>query len=382
MRVLHLFSNSKWTGPAEPALRLCLTLRERGVTVDFACAPKRANRENMIVDTARAHGLEPLSGFHLSKHRNPLLNWLDCCALKRYLRDTAYDLVHCHLDNDHEIALCATRHDGPPVVRSLYTGDGMPATRRHRRLALGSEALIEPSEMAAQADQALFGLSPDRCFVIANAVDVERFNPRRTLPDSRKKLGIPSNAFVLGIVARMQPHRHYDDLFDAFARFVRVAPESRLVVIGRGSRQEQVAFAPIRRLKLDSHVLFTGYITNDEYVATLAALDIGVFLQPGTDGACRAVRELMAMGKPTIVADRGMLREIVTHGHNGIVTDGSPEALCRAMEMLYNDVESRRQYAANAQDAAHARYALPAQADAVIGVYEHVLRTQQADAAR
>ncbi len=382
MRVLHLFSNSKWTGPAEPALRLCLTLREKGVMVDFACAPKRANRENMIVDTARAHGLEPLNGFYLSKHRNPLLNWLDGRALKRHLRNTMYDLVHCHLDNDHAIALCATRRGGPPVVRSLYTGDGMPETRRHRRLALGSAALIEPSKMAARADQSHFGLPSDRCFVIANAVDTERFNPNRPLPDSRKKLGMPSSAFVVGIVARMQPHRHYDDLFAGFARFVRTAPEARLVVIGRGSRQDEVAFTPVRRLNLERHVLFTGYISDDAYVGALAALDVGLFLQPGTDGACRAVREIMAMGKPTIVADRGMLREIVTHKHNGIVTDGSPEALCRAMEALYRDVEMRRHYAANARDVAHTRYTLPAQADAVIAVYEHLLRTQPAGTTR
>ncbi len=31
MRVLHLFSNAKWTGPAEPALNLCVALRRAGV---------------------------------------------------------------------------------------------------------------------------------------------------------------------------------------------------------------------------------------------------------------------------------------------------------------------------------------------------------------
>lgn len=374
MRVLHLFSNSKWTGPAEPALRLCLALRELGVAVDFACAPKRANRENMIVDTARAHQLEPLSAFHLSKHRNLLLNWLDCRALRRHLAATYYDFVHCHLDNDHEIALCATRGGGPPVVRTLYTGVGMPATRRHRRLAQGSAALIEPSEAAARADQRQFGIVPEYCFVVPNAVDTTRFNPDRPLPDMRKEWGSSDDVFMLGIVARMQPHRHYQDLFEAFARFRRIAPEARLVVIGRGSRQDQVAFAPVRRLQIENAVHFTGYIAGDAYVGALAALDVGLYLQPGTDGTCRAVREMMAMGTPVIVADRGMLREIVTHECNGMVTDGSPAALCQAMETLYNDAQTRRRYANNAYATARAAYALPVQAAAVRAVYEELLR--------
>ena len=32
IRVLHLFSNTKWTGPAEPALNLCVALRKIGVS--------------------------------------------------------------------------------------------------------------------------------------------------------------------------------------------------------------------------------------------------------------------------------------------------------------------------------------------------------------
>lgn len=376
MRVLHLFSNSKWTGPAEPALRLCLALRDKGVNLDFACAPKSPSRANMVVDMARAHDLEPLDIMYLTKHKNPLLNWLDARALRGRLDNCAYDLLHCHLDNDHDIALDAVRGGGPPVVRSLYTGDGMPMTRRHRRFARCSAALIEPSEMALQADRTRFRLPAERLFVVANAVDTGRFDPHRTLPNMRARLGIPGNAIVFGIVARMQRHRHYDDLFEAFARLAHTAPESRLLVIGRGTEQDRVAFAHVRRLQLEHHVHFAGYLSGDEYVGALAAFDIGLFLKPGTDGACRAVREIMAMGKPLIVADRGMLREIVAHQRNGLVTDGSPDMLCRAMITLYRDAGLRSQYAQDALKTARVRYALPVQADAVLDIYTRILRNE------
>ena len=53
MRVLHLFSNAKWTGPAEPALNLCVALRRYGVDADFACAPDAGEIE------ARPPGKKP-----------------------------------------------------------------------------------------------------------------------------------------------------------------------------------------------------------------------------------------------------------------------------------------------------------------------------------
>ena len=52
MRALHLFSNWKWTGPAELAVNICLGLRGAGVDARFACgdAPAAARAE------ARADG--------------------------------------------------------------------------------------------------------------------------------------------------------------------------------------------------------------------------------------------------------------------------------------------------------------------------------------
>ena len=37
MRVLHLFSDWKWTGPAEPALHLAIAQRDAGHEVSFIC---------------------------------------------------------------------------------------------------------------------------------------------------------------------------------------------------------------------------------------------------------------------------------------------------------------------------------------------------------
>ena len=205
------------------------------------------------------------------------------------------------------------------------------------------------------------------------AVDVARFDPARPLPDGRARLGLGEDALLIGIVARMQTHRHYEDLFAAFRRLAQEHENVHLVVVGRGTKQERVGFAPVRELGLEERVHFTGYLDGDDYAGMLAAFDAGVFLVPGTDGTCRAARELLAMSVPMVVTGRGMLPEIVCDGDDGLVCDGTPEGLHAALARICGDDALRRKMGEQARAHATAEYALEAQAAAVAAVYAHVL---------
>ena len=373
LRVLHLFSNCKWTGPAEPALNLCLALRRRGIETHFACAPEAGSSVNKVVETARDRGIEPVLDFRLNKHRNPWHNFLDRRALRRWLDAHPVDLIHCHLDNDHDIALPPARERNIPIIRSSYEGLGFTDYARHRRLLRSAALLIEPSEMAREHDLRLAGTDPARFAVVPGAIDTERFDPRRDTPDGRRWLNLPRDAFVVGIVARMQTHRHYEDLFQAVAKMAAADPLVHLVIIGRGSKQDKVGFEPVRRLGLEKTVHFTGYIDGENYVGMLKAFDAGVFLVPGSDGTCRAAREMLAMGRPVVVADRGMLREIVTDGLDGIVFDGTASGLCEALRRMRDDRALRLELGRNARRTAETRHALDVQAEAIERLYRRVV---------
>lgn len=369
MRVLHLFSNSKWTGPAEPALNLCVALRARGVEADFACAEGGGSSINKVVETARDRGLEPVTNLYLGKHRRPIQNLRARGAIARLLAAKRYDLIHCHMDNDHLVALAPARKAGIPVVRTSYHGEGFPENRRHAGLLARTARLIEPSAMALEKDVARGLIARERACVVPNAVDVHRFDPARETPDGRRWLKLPPEAFVVGIVARMQTHRHFEDLFQAFRTVVDAHPAAHLVVVGRGTKQEQVGFAPVTALGLEEHVHFPGFIEGENYVGMLRGFDAAVFLVPGSDGTCRAVREIMAMGKPVVAADRGMLREIVTHGENGIIVDGPAEGLAKALCGLAGNRVERRRMGRAAREKAVRAYSLEHQAEQVASLY-------------
>lgn len=373
MNVLHLFSNAKWTGPAEPALNLCVALRRLGVEADFACAPNAGASINKVVETARDRGIEPILRFHLSKHRNPITNAHDRRALAKFLKSKNYDLIHCHLDNDHRIALKPATRQKMPVVRSSYKGTGFHTPSTAAALLPATAALIEPSKMALENDEKMFHFPRRKMYLIPGAVDTERFDPTRELPDARRWLGIPNDAFVVGIVARLQTHRHYEEFFLAIRRLVSAVEKVHAIVVGRGTRQQTVGQDSAGALGLGARVHFPGYVDGENYVGMLKAFDVKVFLVPGTDGTCRALREAMAMGKPGVVARRGMLPEIIEHETNGLVCDGSTEALFHALHRLATHKPETRALGRAARQKALRVFSLDTQAQAVRAVYQAVL---------
>ncbi|MBI5093961.1 MAG: glycosyltransferase family 4 protein [Candidatus Hydrogenedentes bacterium] len=373
MRVLHLFSNAKWTGPAEPALNLCVALRKRGVEADFACSPDAGGNINKVVETARDRGIEPILQFHLTKYLNPLTNWSDQRALPKFLKRNPYDLIHCHMDNDHRIALNTLGKHHLPIIRSNYKGEGLQGKPPYAKWLPNTARLLEPSQIALDYDAVTYHYPREHMHLVPGAVDTERFDPSRDVPDARRWLGIPPTAFVVGIVARMQTHRRYEDFFRAARMLVDARPDTHIIVVGRGTNQDKVGKEPVKDLGLGDHVHFPGFVDGENYVGMLKAFDAKVFLVPGSDGTCRAVREAMAMAKPAVVADRGMLREIVDDGETGFVFDGSVDGLYEALHRLSSDRALARRLGQAARQKALEVFSLDRQAEMVEQIYVSAL---------
>jgi len=174
-------------------------------------------------------------------------------------------------------------------------------------------------------------------------------------------------------VARVQWRRRFDIFLKALALASQQLPALRALIVGRGTHIKTIAVEPSRRMGLANVVLFPGYQTGDDYVRTLASLDAQVFLVPGTDGSCRAVREAMAMGLPVIASRRGILPELVADGERGLVVDDTPEGLAAAIVALARDQARRKALGANARRYAIEHFALNRQAELVGGIYGELL---------
>jgi glycosyltransferase involved in cell wall biosynthesis len=178
---------------------------------------------------------------------------------------------------------------------------------------------------------------------------------------------------VIGMVARFQKYRRTEILLMALTRLVVEFPHVKALLVGRSSQIRESVIEPTRRLGLDANVILAGYQT-ENYLDTLAAMDIFVFLMAGSDGTARALREAMAMGKPTVVARRGILQELVEDGETGLVIDDTPENLFEALKGLVRDRSLRIRMGRAARKKALQEFRVEKQAQGIEAFYQEILR--------
>ncbi len=158
MKIIHLFSNWKWTGPAEPAVNLCQALAGRHEVALICGSPPEEGAPNAVFEKSLERGVTPLEGFRLRKHFQLWDNLMDWVKLRNTFRDGCFDLVHVHLQNDHLLAGFARRglEEMPPIVRTFYGAEGPDPTLRAgfllRRFTDGAVAVSDaPDALAANA---------------------------------------------------------------------------------------------------------------------------------------------------------------------------------------------------------------------------------------
>ena len=381
MNMLHIFSNWKWTGPAEHALNTAVYFMKKGCAVIFACAAPPKPVEDSLMQRARAAGLSLEDGLHLNKHCNPWQNAHDIVRLRACIRKNGFQLIHTHLPNDHLLTAAALSlgRRRVPVIRTVYDGWELRPTLRNRLLINHcTDSLITVSRVLKRSISRDFALSEERMRVICPGVDVDYFNPLLDGRAARERHGIAGEDPVVGVVARVQRHRRFEILLQALSRVIKEMPRLKVLLIGRGTHIEEVAIKPIRRLGLANNVILTGYHL-EGYRELLAALDVKIFLVPGSDGSCRAVREAMAMGKPVIAANRGMLPELVEDGVSGLVVNDTAENLAQAIIRLVNDPPLRKKMGEAARQRICSAYRLELQMEKVADVYRGLLAQDDID---
>ncbi len=370
-KILHLFSNHRWTGPAEPVLTLIKNLRGLGWDIHFICSVKGVpvDKYNRVYDTAIQWNIPIHNTCYLSKHRHIIKNYIDIKQLKKLNCSENFQILHCHLDNDHRIGT-KIKKNSQILFRSNHYGEGLP--QKTKGLIPHTNFILEPSLIAHKQDLQQFNLPPERCPIIPLAIDLQRFNPYRPLP--KLKLAISEDSITLGIVARLQTHRKYQLLLSALHTLIQEGWKLNLVIVGRGTKQEEVAFRPVHELGLEEHVIFTGYLNDDNYVSMLNTFDIAIYLVPGTDGTCRTVREYMAMGKPVIATRTGILPELIQHEKEGLIVEDTVESLYHAIRNLCAHVEYRKKLGDNARKKALQNFSPEHQAKTVSKLYEKSLQ--------
>lgn len=376
MKILHIFANHKWTGPADAALSLARTLKEKHEVV-FMCGGAPSGQRNLLREKADDFGVPVIVNTALRKHLKPVTAFRAVKFATHILKHDKVDIIHTHLVNDHFVTAAARWFScsGIPLIRSYYDDSLTPSDFLRNKILMrfGTNAAIVFSRKAAGELQKL-GMKDRRVHVIDPAVDLHRFNSHRHLPDMRAQFGFGVDDFVIGIVARVQRHREFDIILEATRRVRDRVPNLRVLVVGRGTHIHEVLIEPARAMGLSDIVKSVGYLDGESYVGALEAMSAKLFMVPGSDGTCRAVREAMAMGKPVIATKRGILPEMVSDSMEGIIIDPNPESLANAIVRLANSPELVKTLGENALRKARDRFSLRRQAEHTEKLYQEILQ--------
>ena len=336
-KILHLYSNHKWTGPSDHALNLVGWLQARtDIQTLFACG-RRRGAENQLYAKSRRRHLPFTDGLHLRKH----LSWEimpDVYALRRIVDRRKISLIHSHQDNDALTAVLAGL--GNRLIRTCYDGDPAPLNFRQRFFYRRTARIMTASVKMRDHLSAIFPGKDIQQVDIP--VDLERFHPHNKDDRLMVEFGLQPEKPVGGIVARVQKHRNFALLLDAIEQVVKVWPDFKFLIVGRGTHIDTVARQPVLRRGLEENIIFTGY-RQDDYRDVLNLFDYKIFLVSGSDGSCRAVREALACGKPVIASRQGILPELIHDGKTGILVNDKAEELARAMITMTRDPKFRHQ---------------------------------------
>jgi glycosyltransferase involved in cell wall biosynthesis len=232
------------------------------------------------------------------------------------------------------------------------------------------------------------GIDPDKIYTIHNAVDTDYFDLEVKLADHRsirEQFGIPANALLAGIAARMNPWKGQHELIGAVALLRERFPSLHLMILGANVPEVRADFE--RRAQeggIAERVHFGGY--QNDVRPFLHEFDL--FVHPSyAEPFGLAIAEAMAMRRPVIACNTGGVPEIITHGKDGwLVQERSAEAVATAMTTLLSNGDLCRQLGKCARETVRDRFTPRRQSTAVtqryaslIGAPEHRMQVGSTD---
>jgi len=284
----------------------------------------------------------PVSG---SIARITLSPWLSS-SIKAILEREKFDI--CHLHEPLMPMLCTTvlRLSHTPTVGTFHASGGKPwysfgtpvgklLLKKWIRKLDGKIAVSKP---AMDYVRKFF---PGEYVTIPNGVDSKHFS-----------LDVPPidefNDGKLNIlfVGRMEKRKGLNYLLEAYKQVKHEIPNSRLIIVGPGTRLRRKYERHVNRNGLRD-VVFIGYTSYNDLPRYYKTAHIVCSPATGRESFGIVLLEAMAMGKPLVASNIEGYTSVVTHGVEGLlVPPKDTEKLAEALTSLMADESLRQQMGA------------------------------------
>jgi len=351
VRILQVSSARAFGGGERHVADLARGLAARGHELFAAVAPGSPLGP-------RLDALPPENVFAL-----PLRNALDlpsALRLARFVRERRVEIVHAHVARDYTLAAFAARRAGG--ARLVVTRHVLFPLGRVHRFALARVArVVAVSEAVARSLRAQRLFPAGKIRVVANAVDVGRFEAARDAFARARRGGRGRAPLRVGLVGELSEVKGQDVFLRAASLVTpRFGGEVEFVVVGAdtsrdGSRRAKLD-ALIGELELGARVRLSGRW--EDTADVLPSFDIFVSASR-SEAFGMAMVEAMACGVPVVATATEGAREIVEHGESGLLVPvNDPHALAEAIVSLLADGARRERLGGRARERARERFGL------------------------
>jgi glycosyltransferase involved in cell wall biosynthesis len=332
MRILEIVSGRDACGATVHTLQIAKELHRRGHEIYLLGRPSA-----WVLQQAQAAGVPTLE----SELRRFPLN--DLRTIARFCREQGIEVILAHMSRANNFAVWLRRLTGVPAVLRAHAH----TLHFHWRMA---DHVIAVSEQTRRYHMRYNRVPPHKISTVHGFVDPERLAmPEKGMrQEVRAELGLPPDAFVVGVVGNIIPRKGQIYLVRALAQVVNETPPTYLLLIGvvHPPRYGERVRREIERLGLAERVKWLGVRRDVPHL--LQAMDLYA-LPTLNDMLPMAMLEAMWMGLPVLATQVGGIPEAVRDGVEGwLVPPRDPDALARALREARDSPEERLRRAQNA----------------------------------
>lgn len=352
------------------------TSKDKVRLLKFVCDFGSGGTEGQILSLVK--GLEP-SGFELEvaslKKEGPLVEEyvkqgivirefpitslyspaaiIQMVRFSTHLRNSRIKIMHAYNFYSLVFAIPAAKLAGVPVIIASIRDRGVYLTKKQKVLQkmvcrLADRILVNAESIRDWLLEQ--GYQENKIIVIKNGIDLGRYEASRDIENYadaniRRDYGIPENAPLVVMIARLNRQKGVLDIIRAAARVKCEHPHAKFLIIGKPSQDslrtgqsgisDQQQWLNLRdELQLGGILFFCGHRNDIPQILSQASVSV---LPSHSEGLSNTLLESMAAGVPIVATCVGGTPELLDDGVDGIlVPPHSPEHLARGISRILN----------------------------------------------
>ena len=177
--------------------------------------------------------------------------------------------------------------------------------------------------------------------IIPNGIDTRHFSPKVAPIDE-----LCDGKLNILFVGRLEKRKGADYLLRAYERVKRDIPNSRLIIVGPGTKLRDKYEKQVKKRSLKD-VVFVGRTSHEELPRYYKTADVFCTPATGWESFGIVLLEAMAVGKPIVASNIEGYASILTHGAEGLLVPPKDEkSLAQALTSLLNDEKLRQEMGA------------------------------------